>query len=257
MSLIHNKTKRICICCNDTTNYIIILHKTRRQTHGLCIDCAEGYINPVLEKMTINIKHNLRVGSLTIKCPGTYTGQRRNQCNHQIDIKKLLVPNGSSIYTNILRISLVLDNPNLFICQNNSCSDIVERFPGLGLSYLMECHSCKTTWCSNCLSQPYHYGLNCVEYNIKTSNDNDSKYLEQLKNDGDLKFCPVCAVSTTKEKNNEGKDVGCNKIVCSSCGTKWCWLCDQTNIDYDHFNSKAKNPCANKLWLGVDVQNQI
>ena len=148
MSLIHNKTKRICICCNDTTNYIIILHKTRRQTHGLCIDCAEGYINPVLEKMTINIKHNLRVGSLTIKCPGTYTGQRRNQCNHQIDIKKLLVPNGSSIYTNILRISLVLDNPNLFICQNNSCSDIVERFPGLGLSYLMECHSCKTTWCS-------------------------------------------------------------------------------------------------------------
>ena len=47
MSSIHDKTKRICMCCNDTNTFIIILHKTRRQTHGLCIDCAESYINPI------------------------------------------------------------------------------------------------------------------------------------------------------------------------------------------------------------------
>jgi hypothetical protein len=92
MSSIHNKTKRICMCCNDTNTFIIILHKTRRQTHGLCIDCAEGYINPILEKITLNIKNNIEVSNLKIKCPGTYTGQHRNQCNHEIDIKKLLVP---------------------------------------------------------------------------------------------------------------------------------------------------------------------
>ncbi len=256
MSSIHNQTKNQCICCGDSSSYIILLHKTRRQTHGLCIECAEGYINPILTKITDNIRNKIPVDKLSIKCPGTYTGIHRNQCKTHIDLRLLQerIPNGSSLYTNILRILLILDNSSTFtICHNIKCRDIVEH----NSSYHTACQTCGLTWCKNCLAQPYHEGLNCIEYAIKTSNTIDSKYLDTLKNNGDLKFCPICAVPTIKEKSKEGKDIGCNKIICSSCGIKWCWLCNKTNIDYDHFNSKAGTPCANKLWLGVDIQNQI
>ena len=97
--------------------------------------------------------------------------------------------------------------------------------------------------------------MSCIEYEASLSNTENSKYINKLLYKGELKMCPQCSIPITKEKDLDGKDVGCNKIICYSCGLKWCWLCNSVNIDYDHFNSNGKNPCANKLWLGTIVQN--
>ena len=44
MAKIHKSTKESClICCSEISdNLYVLLHKTRRQTHKLCRDCAEG-----------------------------------------------------------------------------------------------------------------------------------------------------------------------------------------------------------------------
>merc|ERR1712070_250896 len=44
------------------------------------------------------------------------------------------------------------------------------------------------------------------------------------------KSCPGCKMAITKS-------AGCNKMRCGSCGTKFCWLCGKSDIEYDHFSS--------------------
>ena len=81
--------------------------------------------------------------------------------------------------------------------------------------------------------------------NVFSLNLKDRKIRFVQKRKGKLKFCPQCKVPTLK--NN-----GCNKMVCIRCHIKWCWLCTDTNIDYDHYNSGNVGRCSGKLWEGVD-----
>jgi len=195
------------------------------------------------------------VNNLSIKCPGTYHGKMRNRCNINIHINScnmlgstFKVGDDFPLYTDIVRIQTVLRIPNTIICINDNCGNVIEIGND---SQIVNCTSCNLTWCNDCLTEPYHHGLSCLEYYLQTENTEDTKYMRELKNKGELKFCPSCHVATVKEKNVEGTDVGCNKITCATCGIKWCWLCQKQNIDYDHFNPKSKEPCSNKLWLGT------
>tara|TARA_B100000902_G_C27203153_1_gene860169 strand:+ start:412 stop:1176 length:765 start_codon:yes stop_codon:yes gene_type:complete len=247
-----SSTTNICICCSEEVTKSIILHKTRRQVHQLCYDCAEGYLSPIIKKMTHNIrrKHHIDKNNLSFKCSGTYHGEMRNRCEKNIHINciNFKVNDDFPLYTDILRIQTILNFPNTVICINENCGNVIETDPQ---SKIISCTECNLTWCAYCLTQPYHEGLSCLEYDLKNENTEDIKYIRTMKENGTLKFCPVCHVATIKEKNNEGTDIGCNKIICTSCGVKWCWLCRKQNIDYDHFNQNSKEPCSNKLWLGT------
>ena len=60
---------------------------------------------------------------------------------------------------------------------------------------------------------------------------------------------------------------GCNKMTCSACGMKFCWICGKGPIDYNHFGtadcqSRVPSRAASHLWfdprrlpssLGADV----
>ena len=241
---------KICICCSEETDKTILLHKTRRQTHQLCYDCAVGYLSPIIKTMTNNIRRHIKT-NCTIKCPGTYHGNMRNKCCKIIPItsSNLLVNEDFPLYIDILRIKALINIPNTVLCINEDCGNVVEM---VGIFNKITCTQCNTIWCNNCLAEPYHDGLSCLEHEIQTQDNDHIKYLRELNNQGTLKFCPSCHVATTKEKNQTGADVGCNKITCTTCGIKWCWLCQKANIDYDHFNSNGKDPCSNKLWLGTE-----
>lgn len=106
-------------------------------------------------------------------------------------------------------------------------------------------------WCRNCHTSPYHVGKSCIEYQLENNATAESMYINANIKEGVVKLCPCCKVPTEKVRNNDGTYVGCNKIVCSVCGNKWCWLCIEVNIDYDHFNVNSISRCANKLWDGV------
>jgi len=237
-----------CICCDELTQKWVTLHKTRRQNHILCIDCSNGYIKPLINKIKSKMCEKNHPIVYTIQCPGTYKGNARNQCKCNVNIRNILLDNDTDLYTDIFRIIYVLDNPSLRICPNKYCGNIVDT-----THTCAHCTNCNTKWCKWCHCIPYHDNMNCIEYEVKTSSSDNNTLILDLYNQGKLKFCPQCNASTTKEKDNNGDDVGCNKMYCTGCGITWCWLCSTANIDYTHFNSFGTGSCANRLWEGTNV----
>jgi hypothetical protein len=213
--------------------------------HILCLDCATGYIKPKLDIIKTQLYDKNNKNLYTIPCPGTYHGLARNQCKHNIDIRTIVMNNKYDLYTDILRVIYVLNNPDVHICPNKECGNIVETFDNCAT-----CTNCNTRWCKWCRSIPYHDNMNCIEYEVKTSSTSNNNLILDLYRQGKLKFCPSCNVSTTKETDNDGYDIGCNKITCTTCGKRWCWLCNAKDIDYNHFSS---GECFNKLWDGVNI----
>lgn len=255
MSKIHKITKRICPVCYtecDSKN-IVIFHKTRRQTHILCCDCAENYLRPKLKIITRNLQNNNYIQSNNfdrygsnywVSCPGNCHGELRNFCSRKSFLHKMIFPSNFALNTDIFRILYVLKNENYVICLNNDCLNLIETNSNYAV-----CSECKTEFCKQCTVSPYHKNLSCLEYQTEQKNSETGKFLFERKEKGILKFCPGCHTATEKVTNNQGKFVACNKIFCVHCGIKWCWLCKAKNIDYDHFRN---GDCKGKLWKGID-----
>lgn len=251
MSKIHTKSGSMCpICCEQIENVGIFLHKTRRQTHRLCINCGVEYLKPLVDRVTRNLRNNIRETCNIIRCPGIYHGELRNQCNKCIKIQDICVPDTLPLYTDIFRITFALQNPNVYLCMNPECGELIETHPFD--SYII-CTSCNTNWCKFCSRTPYHHEKCCIELDFEENNTEDSKMITEKIKNGFIKLCPCCKSPTEKIRDQTNKFVGCNKIFCSICSTNWCWLCGKTNIDYDHYNPKNDTPCAQKLWEGTNI----
>jgi hypothetical protein len=242
---LHFKTSNCCLICEEQTTNGFVLHKTRRQTHSMCNDCGVSYLTPLIKQATNNLRKNIRLNSSIIKCPGSINGEHRNICDKKVDIRSIKVSSSSELYTDIFRISFVLSNPNIYVCPNKDCGDIVETVEGEPNSSTT-CQSCNTNWCKVCNVSPFHEGISCIEHEASQNNTENGKYIWNLKQEGVLKFCPMCRSPTLKRD-------GCNKMHCSICNVKWCWICKALAISYDHYNVNSKTPCSNRLWEGVDI----
>lgn len=244
MSKIHSKTGSVCIICDNPYKRGIIFHKTRRQTHGLCLDCGVGYLKPIISKSFNNIKKNIRKNVEKIKCPGSYHSASRNHCKYMCTIYDLEIPD-CDISVDMFNLTYILSSPYVYMCPDEKCSqlfDIDQDFIG----NMLICHGgCQVTWCRTCLVQPFHVGMTCIEHEVENQNTENGKFIWKMRGSGKLKFCPQCKVPTFK--NN-----GCNKMVCIVCHVKWCWLCTSIDIEYDHYNSEYVGECTGKLWEGVD-----
>lgn len=252
MSKIHTKTSMICpICMNNIEGSGIILHKTRRQTHRLCTDCGETYINYKLDEITNNIRHNIKnENNYFLLCPGLSQSCLRNQCRKVIYLKDIIVDPKSKLYTDIFRIIYTLKTPCAFICINKTCNQIIETQEYINP---IICSSCDSNFCKYCLRSPYHEGKSCIEIDVDEQKTDNSKLIKQKIIDGKIKYCPLCRVPVEKEHDENGNFLGCNKIYCYSCKATWCWLCETTNIDYSHYNEKNASKCSNKLWKGTKI----
>ena len=250
--MIHTITSNKCICCDEQIVDGVTLHRTRRQTHRLCDVCAIGYIGPLLDQSLCNIKQMLHTEIPTIKCPGTYHSEQRNHCSHVIYISDLEFNYNSPLLVKAIRMLDVVTSPNLMFCPQTDCPNVVDIHPDDYITHT-QCTMCMNEWCRNCKVSPYHHGKTCLEYEIEIGKTENGIAVASMIADGTLNLCPTCKAPTTKQKDSDGGYVGCNKIVCVSCGVKWCWLCQETNIDYSHFNSEGVNPCSNRLWEGTII----
>jgi hypothetical protein len=244
MSKIHKKSGYACMVCEEKSENNIVFHKTRRQTHSLCLDCAIGYLTPIISQSTDNVRNNIRRGSDMIKCPGSVTGHTRNQCKHMININTINIPQ-CELSLDLFRLIYVLKTDNTYLCPVSKCGGVVEVDPDYIGNNLI-CHGgCNSSWCRNCLISPFHVGKSCIEVEAESKNTENGKMIWELKNKGKLKFCPCCKAPCIK--NN-----GCNKMLCTVCNSKWCWLCKEIDIEYDHYNTSITGGCTGKLWEGVD-----
>lgn len=228
----------------------VTLHTTRRQKHGLCNECSEGYLIPEMEQIVSKLRKSIKPEScMFIQCPGSYHGQLRNRCLHTIDVRQLHIHAESLLSAKQNYILSVTQTPYTHPCQTRTCLNIVVSN---GTSTDVSCESCGIEWCTKCLVQPFHRGMSCYDYALSQDLTENGKFIRQMIDEGTFKKCPVCTVVTAKEKDPvTGLETGCNKIICSECTTKWCWLCNESGIDYSHFNSQGSNPCANMLWKGT------
>ena len=249
MSKIHKKTGSACLICDEPifrseSKNSIIFHKTRRQTHIVCIDCGIGYLRPILKSAVNNIRLNIRKNVDMIKCPGSYHGSIRNTCKHFISLKNIIIPD-CSISLDIFRITYVLSNNEAFLCPEEKCGSVID-VDSQYFNQTLNCSECKTTWCKQCLVTPYHEGKSCIEVEAENNKTENGKFIRDMKEKGFLKFCPQCKAPSIK--NN-----GCNKMSCGICNVIWCWLCTKADISYDHYNTNLSGSCIGKLWEGVDV----
>ena len=247
MSKIHKKTGYMCIICDEPItgqNNSFIFHKTRRQTHSLCIDCGISYLKPILKNILNNIRINIRKNVDMIKCPGSYHSLKRNSCKCIKQLKDLVIPE-SIISLDIFRIIYTLSNPGTYLCQDEKCGGVIEIDPQY-FGNNVKCIGCKTTWCKECLVTPFHEGKSCIEVEAENKISDNGKFIYEMKKQGLLKFCPQCRVTSIKND-------GCNKMVCFRCQVTWCWLCENANVGYDHYNMNLVGSCNGKLWQGVDA----
>lgn len=245
MSKLRKRTGSTCMICDEKIcsdgSSAVVLHKTRRQVHALCIECIQGYLTGPLIIMTNNIRRNIRKNITMFKCPGNYHGLKRNQCSHNVDILSLKIPEVLQIHTDIFRIGYIMKSPIAFLCPNKKCCNVVD-VDVLYASNSLTCAYCDTNWCRQCLISPYHENKTCLEYEVDNQQGDNAKFIHEMNRQGKVKFCPTC-------KSPIFRDGGCNKMHCESCDTKFCWLCKVTDIDYSHY---SEGVCSQKLWEGTD-----
>lgn len=251
--MIHTITKFHCLVCDSQVSSAtcVKLHKTRRQTHVLCQDCGIGYIKPIIDRYTELLRKNFRDNLDHIICPGSYHSQTRNNCNYKISLRELLRLNDTlflpdHIVIDIHRIFYASLDHYKICCPNEKCGNLIQLSPD-NWTAKVYCSDCNIGWCKYCQITPFHVDMNCIEYAYTQNSCETIQTIMTLKDTGELKFCRVCNAPITRVKDKNGENEGCNKVICSICQTKSCWLCQEINIDYDHFNSKTGN-CPDKLW---------
>jgi hypothetical protein len=252
MSKNHKATGNTCPVCYDIIEeYGIFFHKTRRQTHRLCLNCGVEYLTPLVKQALNKLRQNIRKDIHLVKCPGICHNEIRNQCTKYVDIRtiisRLKVVPKTQLWKDILKISYVIDSPYRYLCPNKNCDCFINIHPEDTISHT-ECDICRYNWCRNCGVTPYHEYMSCLEHEVLESKTENAKYIQEKIDKGDMKYCPQCRTPTEKIRDENGKFVACNKMTCKNCDIKWCWLCQESGIDYGHFNEKNSTSCANKLY---------
>lgn len=103
-----------------------------------------------------------------------------------------------------------------------------------GTSGRETCPLCSKESCWWCGAQPYHVGMSCEQHRKKSRSgpqkgqepDSDASFLQWMKETG-TKQCPTCGMATSKENLEMQTDQveECHKMMCRSCGTKFCFGC--------------------------------
>jgi hypothetical protein len=222
-------SSQTCAICIEDIAEGILFHKTQRQTHILCLPCAEAYI---VSQLKDNIK--AKKYNHTISCSGTFNGNKRNACKHSLNVNDLKISDTMiQVHDLITRIT-ALTLPGATECFSSICQNIVlvpDNFENAN------CPECKTTWCQKCNVSPYHDKMTCQKYKIMNDSSPEFQQMKVLITEGKVKLCPTCNHGVIKLD-------GCNKVRCSQCEHTMCWLCGQGNIDYEHFK---KGICNKKL----------
>ena len=221
--------KECCICLENITEGIL-LHKTQRQTHMLCLNCGEAYI---LSQLNQNFEQKNYVH--TICCSGTFSGNKKNICKKILNVTEMKIPDSiESVHILIAKIT-AFTMPGATCCLSGVCFNVILVPEGIDIA---TCDGCNLTWCQKCKVTPYHTKMTCQQHKIINDNSPEAQQIKDMIVKGEMKLCPTC---------NHGiiKDRGCNKVKCTQCNSAMCWLCNKGNIDYPHFSS---GPCSQRLY---------
>ncbi|EGC28367.1 hypothetical protein DICPUDRAFT_85528 [Dictyostelium purpureum] len=170
--------------------------------HHICNDCVSNIVN-------INIKSN---DFSSVKCPEL-------KCKESFDLE---------VVEKFIEKKEDLKRYEDYLKQSKGLVRCLRCERGWShvdhLTRSTYCTSCYYSFCIVCRG-PFHPGVACNFTKIEGA-VLSKFYIGQLR---------VCLCGALIERIS-----GCNKMTCSVCNTKFCWLCSKSNIDYDHFGKKCQ-----------------
>lgn len=213
-------TGRYCTGCDDKIDdKIVLLHRTRRQSHGLCSICMAGYLRTQFEDRSMQLRPSTKIA-----CCGNIKSNQ-SKCKYELE----LLEGKLSSDEERLRLSLVkfiaeyklerlylriiaLNLPGAVICIE--CSEVMTDVESDDKSII--CPSCSTSWCRRCKSVPYHVGNYCHRDGALAAmyaGVGGEEMREKIQT-GIYRLCPNCNEITEKID-------GCNKMTCATCNVLW------------------------------------
>ncbi|KAL7508679.1 hypothetical protein ACHAXN_005771 [Cyclotella atomus] len=118
------------------------------------------------------------------------------------------------------------------------------------------CPNCDRQYCTKC-NEIVHYGKTCEEIRMEKAQSKDPKHrAHEAMSLACKRFCPHCNQEFMKSD-------GCNKITCSKCKLKSCYICGDKIADYSHFCNHRRNdnvcPCGKlcQLWTSTDEMEKV
>ncbi|KAJ9648108.1 hypothetical protein H2199_001885 [Coniosporium tulheliwenetii] len=108
--------------------------------------------------------------------------------------------------------------------------DFKAILPPVHVDREFRCHNteCEKISCRLCKLET-HIPLTC-EQNAKERKGSMRHAVEEAMSEALIRSCNRC-------KNKFVKDWGCNKMACTSCGNRQCYVCSQDVHDYQHFGA--------------------
>ncbi|EFO21998.1 RWD domain-containing protein [Loa loa] len=226
--------------------------------HVFCMECTSDYYR---QKLHDNLIRQLQC--LNNGCDSSAT---------QTQIRQVLTDKEFEVYEQRLLEGALDLMSDVVICPRISCQAPV-IVDGENSS-LASCSLCHYSFCMLC-KKAYH-GIELCSLNEEsrgkmlnqvataTPAELDEIYrkfggkkqfermIEALKSEEwigcNSKPCPSCQAKIEKTS-------GCNKMICTKCGHYFCWLCGialNKNDPYSHFNTSGPGSCYNRLFEGVE-----
>ena len=245
--LVWNKYKK------EIGGYKVILHRTNRKTHSLCLDCFILFLSQKFQEIDDKIFKQQKVDKFIdcykLECDKVDKKNKDIACFVKIDLDRiyLLAPiipiaifkknmefNFIERYANFYNYAEYVKLPYLIKIITNRFSKLIDhseiykrciKWNCLGImrqttvDYIWKCgfENCQTEWCSQCTAQ--HENKTCIEFKLLISTD--LKTYTSLKyniEQGINKCCPNCKQIIEKQS-------GCNHMICKLCNTHFCWIC--------------------------------
>eukprot|EP00040_Diaphanoeca_grandis_P015356 m.78263 g.78263 ORF g.78263 m.78263 type:complete len:520 (-) comp25097_c0_seq3:107-1666(-) len=218
-------------------------------SHTFCRICISGYFKSQMDDGHVR----------SLICPDTSCKREA----HQLEVRALLDGETYAKYERMQLEVTLAEMQDIVYCPRVPCQTpvIVEgesTYARCEKCFFGFCILCKRTWhgVSKCAINSHNavvaaYNEGSPEKQKNMRNQYGKKLIEMIEEfhtnqylSANSQQCPKCKASISKID-------GCNKMVCSSCGTYFCWICNKTldkQTPYAHFRGGS---CGGRLFEGI------
>lgn len=204
-----------CECCFTEMPFRKMVNCDGDTPHFFCFDCVVGHVKAQLDYQKYKI-HCMDGGgckaefsrAAKLKCLDKETFSRLERVQQQTELREANVPGLETCpFCDFAAICLPIEEDKEFRCEHPDCK-------------MVSCRLCRLK---------SHIPKSCEE-NKKEQGVEERHIVEEEMTKALIRTCPKCHVSILKTE-------GCNKIICTRCGTFICDVCskDITRDGYNHF----------------------
>ncbi|KAJ8118241.1 hypothetical protein OPT61_g745 [Boeremia exigua] len=216
-----DKTMGECQCCFTESPLNRMISCSGKDMHLFCTDCPKQYIETEMGQSKCR-----PVCFASTECQGTFS---RAQLQQILDNKTFERLEHMQQQQDIAAAGLD------FLSECPFC-DFKAELPPVEIDKEFRCQNvnCGKTSCRLC-NKETHIPLSCKEAK-KDGQISLRHVVEEAMSAALIRKCNKCQTPFIKE-------LGCNKMSCTKCGNKQCYLCSKNVESYRHFGDPDKGCC--------------